>query len=79
MLDNPNAYPIRTKTGLVWLRCGNEVLITYGARGTQRAVIVNPRPTAKGRVQVKKFRANSGRWTTPVYIHFTQILEVCAP
>jgi len=51
------------------LRPGDELLVTFGSKGTQRARFVRW-GTCQGwrSLVVEKYRANSKKWTKPVHI-----------
>lgn len=56
------------------LNPGDQVLVRFGSRGSQAAVIV--RRTRDGNLLVRKYRAKSRSYTKPVRLHPGEVLNV---
>lgn len=61
----PNLYP--------HLKAGDEIVVTFGAHGTQTAVVQGR--TRTGVVKVCKYRAASNSWTKPVSVYAGEIVD----
>lgn len=58
---------------------GELILVRYGSDGHQLAQVERPVTGNPSKVWVRKFRANSRRWTNPVQIAATDIVDATAP
>ena len=57
------------------IRFGDEITVRYGSVGTQRAKVERPFNPITGKLYVRKYRANSGRWTGLTAIVPREILD----
>lgn len=55
---------------------GSILRVRWGSKGSQVAVLEGPVTGSITRAWVRKYRANSGRWTNPVKIKLRAVLEV---
>lgn len=61
-----------------WIRRGLPIVVRFGRRGEQHAVVVDPRVrTRAGRdgLRVMKWRATTKRWTGTVVVGLADILD----
>jgi hypothetical protein len=56
------------------LKRNDFIRVRYGSKGTQKARVVEPLGATY--LRVEKWRANSKRWTKPVWVDFRNVLEV---
>lgn len=62
-----------TKAEASRLRAGDKVFVKYGTNGKQLAVLFGAMTTG-GRVPLRKFRANSRRWTNRMTVAPSEII-----
>jgi hypothetical protein len=56
------------------LRVGDTVEVSFGSRGTQKALV--EKITPQGNVYVCKYRERSGSWTKPVRLYPTELRKL---
>lgn len=69
MANQDSVMPVQIHNGAIaWLSSGRKVRVPFGSKGSQLAEVVDPRIDSKGRLKVRKWRANSDRWTGVVKV-----------
>ena len=54
---------------------GQAIVISFGSFGTQRAIVTRRCSDRGGRVYVRKYRANSKRWTKETWVEPDYVVE----
>ena len=55
------------------LRKGDKITVRWGSDGTQAAEVLGP-PISSGKIPVRKYRANSRKWTGRVLVSPREII-----